>query len=111
MIATTPKFALRRPRAILATTLPGPMRKREPVPYSYRLVYQTPEPTGRGCALLWEVYGGRTMYQVALEREMDGSLVWHCTCADHVYRTHVQPNHVCKHIRGLVGIGRRPVAS
>jgi hypothetical protein len=109
MIATTPKNSLRRPHTILYTTLPGPTRKRKPVPYSYRLVYQSPEPTARGCALLWEVYGGRTMYQVALERQSDGGLVWHCTCADHVYRTDAQAHHVCKHIRGLAGIGRRPL--
>jgi hypothetical protein len=110
MIVSIPTNSFRRPRAVLYTTLPGPSRKREPVPYSYRLVYQSPDPTSQGCALLWEVYGGRDMYQVALERKSNGSLVWHCTCADYIYRADTQANHDCKHIRGLVGIGRRSAA-
>jgi hypothetical protein len=109
MVAATQKYPYRRPHEILYTTLPGPMRKRQPVPYCYRLAYQNPHPTVPGCALLWEVYGGRTVYQVALERETDGRLIWHCTCADHVYRHEDDPHHVCKHVRGLAGIGRRPV--
>jgi hypothetical protein len=59
--------------------------------------------------LLWEVYGGRTVYQVALERETDGKLVWHCTCGDHIYRHEDHPHHVCKHVRGVAGIGRQAV--
>ena len=51
--------------------------------------------------MTWEVFGGRASYQVALEREWDGGLRWHCTCADAVYR-----DRVCKHIRGLIALGR-----
>ena len=53
---------------IQARTLPGPTRKRKPSPYLYRLTYRNPEPAVPGCTLLWDVLGGRTTYQVALER-------------------------------------------
>ncbi len=45
-------------------------------------------------------------YQIALERETDGNLHWHCTCADAIYRGETEPNHVCKHVRGLTHWGR-----
>ena len=109
MVAATIQYHYRRPREILYTILPGPTRKRVPMPYCYRLAYQNPHPAMPGCALLWEVYGGRTIYQVALERAMDGKLIWHCSCADHVYRSETEPNHVCKHVRGVAGIGRQAV--
>jgi hypothetical protein len=56
--------------------------------------------------LLWEVFGGRLTYQVALEREVGGGLRWHCTCADAVYRGEEVADHRCKHVRGLVALGR-----
>src|SRR4051794_20717146 len=87
-------------------TLPGPTRKRANSPYCYRLVYRNPEPGGEGCALLWEVSGGRLPYQIALEREPAGGLRWHCTCADHVYRHEDFPDYRCKHVRGLITLGR-----
>jgi hypothetical protein len=91
---------------MLFASLPGPTRKRVPSPYCYRLAYRNPEPDGRGCALLWEVFGGREVYQIVLEREPAGGLRWHCTCADAVYRGEDEP-HVCKHVRGLQALGRK----
>jgi hypothetical protein len=90
---------------VLTASLPGPTRKRTPSPYHYRLTYRNPEPDEPGCALLWEVIGGRLEYQIALEREPSGDLRWHCTCADAVYRGEDAP-HVCKHVRGLQALGR-----
>jgi hypothetical protein len=91
--------------AVLYAALPGPTRKRTVSPYCYRLTYRNPEPDGEGCALLWEVFGGREVYQIALERQPRGGLRWHCTCPDAVYRGEDAP-HVCKHVRGLQAIGR-----
>jgi hypothetical protein len=56
--------------------------------------------------LLWEVYGGREIYQITLERQPSGGLCWHCTCADAVYRGEDEP-HTCKHVRGLLTLGRQ----
>ena len=58
-----------------------------------------------GCTLACEVVGGRASYQIALERQEDGNLRWHCTCADAVYRGENAP-HLCKHVRGLLATGR-----
>src|ERR1700722_18029531 len=93
-------------KKLLIAALPGPTRKRTPSPYCYRLTYRHPEPAVPGCALLWDVLGGRMRYQIALERDTDGSLHWHCTCADAIYRGETEPNHVCKHVRGLLQLGR-----
>src|SRR5207248_1565965 len=79
-------------------------RKRTPSDYCYRLAYRNPRPDEPGCALLWEVVGGRLEYQIALERQPSGALRWHCTCADAVYRGEDAP-HVCKHVRGLLALG------
>src|SRR4051812_38600298 len=89
------------------TLLPGPTRKRTRSPYCYRLTYRNPHPGAAGCALMWEVAGGRTAYQIVLERGGRGELRWHCTCADAVYRGENAP-HVCKHVRGLQALGRPP---
>src|SRR5205807_542406 len=89
---------------LLFASLPGPDRKRTPSDYCYRLAYRNPRPDEPGCALLWEVVGGRLEYQIALERQPSGALRWHCTCADAVYRGEDAP-HVCKHVRGLLGLG------
>src|SRR5947209_4582583 len=86
-------------------TLPGPTRKRAPQSYCFLLTYRNPEPEAAGCVLLWEVQGGREDYQVALERQDDGVLRWHCTCADHSYRSETEGK-VCKHVRGLLALGR-----
>lgn len=96
----------------LYTLLPGPGRKREPRWYSYDLSYRNPDHASTGCVLMWHVAGGRQPYQVALERDERGGLHVHCTCADAVYRGETA-GHVCKHVRGLMGLGRReggPVA-
>jgi hypothetical protein len=90
---------------VLFAALPGPTRKRTPSPYCYRLVFEGPDPEAVGCALVWEVLGGREIYQVALEREAGGRLRWHCTCADAVYRGDGRA-HACKHVRGLTAVGR-----
>ena len=92
---------------VLFASLPGPTRKRTPSAYCYRLAYRNPEPAVPGCALLWEVFGGRSTYQIALEREPTGGLRWHCTCADAIYRGESGPGpHTCKHVRGLQALGR-----
>jgi hypothetical protein len=96
----------RSPPGVIVATLPGPTRRRTAVSYSFRLTYRTPDPATPGCALLWEVDGGRLSYQIALEREEGGELRWHCTCADAVYRGEDCPHHRCKHVRGLLRVGR-----
>jgi hypothetical protein len=93
---------------VIFASLPGPTRKRTESPYCYRLTYQNPEPEAEGCALTWDVMGGRDIYQVALERLASGRVRWHCTCADAVYRSERQA-HTCKHVRGLQAIGRPTV--
>ena len=92
---------------VFFASLPGPTRKRETIPYRYRLTYRTPQPRQPGCVLLWEVDGGRQPYQIALERATNGRFRWHCTCADAVYRGEDAP-HLCKHVRGLQALGRQP---
>jgi hypothetical protein len=87
------------------TVLPGPTRKRRHSAYCYRLTYTNPEPERPGCTLLWEVDGGRLPYQIVLERQPNGGLRWHCTCADAVYRGE-DGRHLCKHVRGLQALGR-----
>jgi hypothetical protein len=104
--ATTPEPTLAP--AVLYALLPGPTRRRSRTAYRYRLTYRNPEPQEPGCALLWEVEGGRQGYQIALEREESGGLRYHCTCPDAIYRGEDAP-HVCKHVKGLVSLGRRPV--
>ena len=81
--------------------IPGPDRKRTISPYLYRVTYCNDDGEEPGCALAWEVTGGRISYQIALERVEDGHLRWYCTCADAVYR-----GRICKHVRGLIGLGR-----
>jgi hypothetical protein len=93
---------------VVYTTLPGPTRARQPRPYRYLLTYRNPQPATPGCALLWEVEGGRLSYQIALEREETGRLRWHCTCADAIYRGEDE-RHLCKHVRGLRLVGRQVV--
>ena len=62
--------------------------------------------------LLWEVGGGRMLYQVALERQENDQMTWHCTCADATYRGSFT-NHQCKHVQALRRINRTafPTAS
>jgi hypothetical protein len=93
---------------VVFASLPGPSRKRTPSAYCYRLTYRTPDPAEPGCLLLWDVLGGRDVYQIALQRQQGGGLRWHCTCADAVYRGESRP-HLCKHVRGLQALGRPPL--
>jgi len=95
---------------VVFANLPGPTRKRAPSAYCYRLTYRNADPAEPGCVLLWEVDGGRQPYQIALERESTGSLRWHCTCADAVYRGEDAP-HRCKHIRGLQALGHQAITN
>jgi hypothetical protein len=84
----------------LVTLLPGPDRKRQLKSYLYRLIYRNPLPGSVGCVSTWEVEGGRLVYQVSLERQDDGGLRWHCSCADAIYRGE-EENRPCKHVIGL----------
>jgi hypothetical protein len=88
--------------AVLITMLPGPSRKRVQGLYQYRLIYRHPEPEAEGCLVLWQVTGGRQVYQIALQRDERKRLRWHCTCADAVYRGEKTAKHVCKHVQGLL---------
>jgi hypothetical protein len=84
----------------LVTLLPGPDRKRRLKSYLYRLIYRNPLPHAVGCVSTWEVEGGRLVYQVSLERQEDGELRWHCSCADAIYRGEDE-GRPCKHVVGL----------
>src|SRR5262245_54788333 len=97
------------PAAVLIMVLPGPDRRRTQRPYCYRLTYQNPDAGAVGCALLWEVTGGRMSYQIALERNEDGRMQLHCTCADSIYRAEEQ-GRFCKHVQGLMEVGRLTAA-
>ena len=88
----------------MSMTLPGTDRKRTPQSYSYRVSYRAPDAAEVGCVMTWQVSGGRTPYQVALERLDSGRLKWHCSCADMVYRGEDDPKHHCKHVKGLRAI-------
>jgi hypothetical protein len=93
---------LAQPRfSAITATLPGPDRKRTRKDYRYRMTYQDPMPRGPGCLFVWEVNGGRSAYQVAVEQIEDGALKWHCSCADAVYRGDAL-QHTCKHVQGLI---------
>ncbi len=98
-----------QPTSVMFTSLPGPTRQRTPHAYRYQLTYRNSQPHEPGCVLLWDVYGGREEYQIALERQTSGKLLWHCTCPDAVYRGEDAP-HTCKHVRGLQALGRQPLA-
>lgn len=87
---------------VLMKVLPGADRKRSPGLYAYRVTYRHVDPADVGCVMTWEVSGGRGEYQVALERVGPGRMKWHCTCADAVYRGESNPNHLCKHVSGLL---------
>ena len=98
MVTTKQPRTRLRPNVVY-TLLPGPTRRRVASPYRYRLIYRSQEPAVPGCLLLWDVDGGRMNYQIALERQENGLLVYHCTCADAVYRGADRP-HQCKHVKG-----------
>jgi hypothetical protein len=96
-----PQFGTRT-LGLVTLMLPGSDRKRSLALYQYRVTYRNPRPGETGCAMTWEVSGGRLPYQIAAERLADGNLRWHCTCADAVYRGEDRPDHVCKHVHGLL---------
>jgi hypothetical protein len=54
--------------------------------------------------LAWEVSGGRSPYQIAVEREENGRLRLHCTCADAVFRAELE-GRFCKHVLGFLQTG------
>jgi len=87
---------------LLTLILPGPDRRRTHSLYQYRITYRNPDPDETGCVMTWDVTGGRLPYQVAAERTADGGLRWHCSCADAVYRGEDNPDHCCKHVKGLL---------
>lgn len=87
---------------LLMMNLPGPDRKRSLSMYWFRATYRNPKVGETGCVMTWEVGGGRTGYQISLERTGDDDLLWHCSCADAVYRGEDDPSHLCKHVRGLI---------
>jgi hypothetical protein len=87
---------------LVTVILPGPDRKRALALYQYRITYRNPEPREPGCVMTWEVSGGRLPYQIAAERTPAGGVKWHCSCADAVYRGEDNPDHVCKHVHGLL---------
>lgn len=90
---------------VVFASLPGPTRKRTASPYCYRMTYSNDQPGGAGCVFVWDVMGGREIYQIALERLDSGDLRWHCTCADATYRGEGR-RCPCKHVRGLQALGR-----
>ena len=87
---------------IVTTFLPGPDRKRTFRPYHFRVTYRNPEPNEPGCAMTWEVLGGREPYQISLEKLAARDCRWYCSCADAVYRGEDDPGHICKHVQGLL---------
>jgi hypothetical protein len=87
--------------AMVTLVVPGPDRKRRPLPYHYRITFRSSDPTEPGCVATWEIYGGREEYQLSLERTRGGELRWHCSCPDAVYRSEDNPLHDCKHVRAL----------
>ena len=86
--------------ALITLMLPGPDRKRTPVPYCFRVTYRNPDPAEAGCVMTWETFGGRETYQIAVERTPGGEHAWHCSCPDAVYRGEDHPDHRCKHVQG-----------
>jgi hypothetical protein len=91
-----------RTLGLVTMLLPGADRKRTISLYQYRVTFRTNNGHEPGCVMTWEVSGGRLPYQIAAERLADGSLKYHCTCADAVYRGEGDPHHQCKHVHGLL---------
>lgn len=100
------KLVKPKPKAagVIAVTMPGPTRKREPAEYRFRVTYRGTELREPGCLMTWEVTGGRAPYQLALERTERGDTRWHCTCADYEFRGDDDPRYRCKHVSGLVDV-------
>ena len=90
-------------RGVIAVPMRGPTRKQDEAEYRFRVTYRGTASQEPGCLMTWEVTGGRTPYQLALERTDSGDTRWHCTCADFVYRGD-HPRYRCKHVGGLVDV-------
>jgi hypothetical protein len=90
-------------RGVIAVSLRGPTRKPESAEYRFRVTYRGTAVREPGCLMTWEVTGGRSPYQLALERTETGDTRWHCTCADFAYRGE-HPQYRCKHVGGLVEV-------
>src|SRR5262249_48157200 len=106
IMLAAPSHVTTQPFPVLLTLLPGPDRKRSETLYTYRLTYRNPDTAEPGCAFIWEVSGGRSAYQIALERDQGGNLRLHCTCADAVFRAEEQ-GRFCKHVHGLLQLGQQ----
>src|SRR5262249_7643083 len=96
--------SVRRDFPTLSTQLPGPDRKRVACPYWYQLTYRNPQTQASGCRMIWQVFGGRLVYQIVLEQKERGGLCFHCSCADAVFRAEAE-GRFCKHVRGLLEFG------
>lgn len=92
---------LSTPELPFFATLPGSNRKRTPQRYNFRMTYRNPRLTERGCLMTWLVIGGRSDYQIAIERVNEQLIRWHCSCADATYRGHRNPFYYCKHVHAL----------
>lgn len=101
MILNKPKV---KSAGVIAVTMPGPSRRRELAEYRFRVTYRGTGLRAPGCLMTWEVTGGRTPYQLALERTERGDTRWHCTCADFEFRGETEARYACKHVSGLVDV-------
>jgi hypothetical protein len=86
--------------AVLFLNLPG-RGKSGRSRYCFRLSRLAENLDAPGCVMLWEVYGGETLYQVAVERTAAGALAWSCTCPAHAYMVEDTDNPPCKHVRAI----------
>jgi hypothetical protein len=85
----------------LHVDLPGPNRAKLPAAYDYQRIWHNPDRKVVGCLDVWEVHGGREIYQIALEQLPGGFRRWTCTCPSAVYRS--EPlGRACKHVLGLM---------
>jgi len=92
-----------QPRKPLLTILPGATRKRLPSIYQYRQTYRRADGDTGTCLAVWDVLGGREIYQIAVEEGVAGQHEWHCTCADATYRSRFA-YYRCKHVEGLMDV-------
>ena len=85
--------------------LPGPTRRKRPTVYNYQCIWHNHDRNAVGCLDVWEVHGGREVYQVALEQRAGGWRQWSCTCPHAIYRA--EPlGRACKHVLGLAALAR-----
>jgi hypothetical protein len=84
----------------LHVNLPGPSRQKLPSAYDYRCIWHNADRKAVGCLDVWEVHGGRDVYQIAVEQLPGGWRRWTCTCPNAVY-TSEPLGRACKHVLGL----------